>query len=333
MSPVPPPAVLRLAWASMAPEHYVKVVKEGHVGQVILGRPSKLNVMDDGFFAALHRSVTELDDDVGLRCLVVAAEGKHFTAGLDLKDAAATFCGDATATSRALFAGSLALGKIAGTAPIAPSEPGMPALRNQRLYRLIRRWQAAVSSLHAARLPVIAAVHGKCLGAGVDLVTAADIRFCTRDVEFVVKELDVGIVADLGTLHRLGGLVGRGVARELALTGRTLTADRALALGLVTQVFESRDEMLAAALACARDIAARSPLAVQGTKRVMNFAEEHPLETGLEHVALWNAAFLKSDDLVAATAAFLTKTQPAYRDHCLPAAPPPAPPGPPQVPD
>eukprot|EP00667_Euglena_gracilis_P011607 EG_transcript_11866 len=303
---------------AVAQEEYFKVTKANGVAQVIMNRPKKLNTMNDAFFDELSRSIQLCDEDPAMRCIVLSAEGKHFSAGLDLREAAAIFSQDSTLASKALFTGSLVVGKVTGTAPISPTESGMPAMRNQKLYRLIKRWQASISSLQYARLPVIAAIHGKCIGGAVDLVASADIRVCTRDAEFGVKEVNVGIVADLGTLHRIGRIVGRGLARELAFTGRSLKADRALSIGFVNEVYETPEQLLEGALRMAREIAGHSPLAVQGAKQVLNFADDHPLETGLEHVALWNSAFLKSDDLVQAVAAFLQKTKPQYRDYVLP---------------
>jgi enoyl-CoA hydratase len=296
------------------------MVKQDEMVQLILNRPDVLNVMDDGFFDALHQHMVQFDEDTALRCVVLAAEGRHFSAGLDLKAASNMFLKGASLTSKAALAGSVALGQVAGTSPTSPTESGMPAMRNQRLYRQIKRWQGSISSLQQCRLPVIAACHGQCVGSGVDLVTAADIRLCTKDTVFSVKETNVGIVADLGTLHRLGHIVGRGIARELAFTGRPLKADRALSTGFVNEVYDTKDEMMEGAMRLAQEISANSALAVQGTKHVMNFAEENSLEAGLEHVALWNSSFLKSDDLVQAMVGFLQKRPPNYSDHVVPDA-------------
>jgi enoyl-CoA hydratase len=158
----------------------------------------------------------------------------------------------------------------------------------------------------------VAPIHGYCLGGGVDLVTACDVRVACADAVFSIRETRIAIVADVGTLQRLPGIVGRGIAAELALTGDDVKADRALTIGLVNSVHENGDATVAAARALARRMADNSPLAVQGTKRVLRYCEDKSVADGLAFVAAWNAAFLASDDLKEAITAFFEKRPPSY---------------------
>jgi enoyl-CoA hydratase len=171
----------------------------------------------------------------------------------------------------------------------------------------ILRLQASVNTVAACPLPVIAAVHGYCIGGGVDLIAACDIRLASADALFSVREAKVAIVADLGSLQRLPSIIGQGHVAELAYTGKDITAARAEAIGLVNEVHTDADQVLAAARSMAAEIAANSPLAVQGTKAVLVASADRTVAEGLEYVATWNAGFLASDDLVEAMSAFMEK--------------------------
>ena len=177
------------------------------------------------------------------------------------------------------------------------------------LLGLIERLQQSITAVERCRKPVIAAVSGWCIGGGVDLITACDIRLGSRDATFSVREVKLAIVADVGTLQRLPRIVGEGHARELALTGRDIDVVEAARIGLVSRVCE---DVVAEAMALAHEIAKNSPLAVQGTKRVMNFCADHPTADGLAYVAAWNAAFMQSTDLAEALAAFMQKREPDF---------------------
>ncbi|KAJ9446638.1 Delta-3 [Diplonema papillatum] len=287
----------------------------GTVAEVALVRGAKYNVMDDRFFAELRAAFDEASATDAVRVAVLRSEGKHFSAGLDLKAAAELFFKDAGGVQKAKLAASAALGLDSSV-----TEKGMPAMRNQRLHKMILSWQAAISSLQSCRVPVIAAIQGKCIGGAVDVVTAADIRLCTKDATFSIKEAEVGIVADLGTLQRVTGIVGQGIVRELAFTGDDFTAARAERIGFVNSVHDTEAELAAAARALAVRIAARSPLAVQGTKEILNFPVDPVVRAGLHNVALHNAAFLKSDDLLRAVMAFIRKQKPKFGDYVVPAS-------------
>ena len=259
-------------------------VEEG-VAHVELARPDKLNAMDRDMFAAIGDTFRSLGRDPAVRAILLSGQGKHFTAGLDLDYASRQF---------------------------PPSDdPGRAA---EARLRHVRWLQDCFTAAEEARPPVIAAVHGGCIGAGVDLATACDIRLASADAFFQVAEVDVAITADLGTLQRLTHLVPEGIVRELAYTGRRLGAEEAARLGLVNRVEADRDAVVAAGLELARAIAAKSPLAVAGAKMSLNYSRGRTVEEGLRHVALWNAGALVSADLAAAVQGRLSKTVPEFRD-------------------
>ena len=183
---------------------------------------------------------------------------------------------------------------------------------NLEFIRMLRKWQASFTSLQKTTKPVISAIHGKCIGGGVDLITASDIRLASKDASFTIAETKLAIVADLGTLQRITRIVGRGHARELAFTSSYITAERAAAIGLVNHVYEDKEKLLLAARKMASDIAELSPLAVQGSKKMLAFAEDHTEEQSLEHVALWNTSFLRSGDLNEAIKAFMDRRKPVF---------------------
>jgi enoyl-CoA hydratase/carnithine racemase len=266
-------------------EQRVAVGREGGVAHVELARERKFNAMDGAMFEAIGETFRSLGTDSGVRCIVVSGRGRHFTAGLDLQYAATQF---------------------------PPSDdPGRAA--ESRL-RHIRKLQDAFTAIEEARPPVIAAVHGGCIGAGVDLASACDLRVASADAFFQVAEVDVAITADLGTLQRLTHFIPEGIVRELAYTGRRMAAEEAARLSLVNRLEADRESALAAALDLARTIAAKSPLAVAGAKMSLNYSRGRTVEEGLRHVALWNAGALVSADLTAAIQARLGKTEPEFRD-------------------
>jgi enoyl-CoA hydratase/carnithine racemase len=263
----------------------IAVSREGGVAHVELARESKLNAMDGEMFAAVGAAFRELGADPSVRAILLSGRGRHFTAGLDLHYAASQFPPSA--------------------------DPGRAA---EARLRHIKWLQDAFTAAEEARPPVIAAIHGGCIGAGVDMATACDIRLASADSFFQVAEVDVAITADLGTLQRLTHLIPEGVARELAYTGRRLPAEEALRLGLVNRVEADREATIAAAMELAQAIASKSPLAVAGAKMSFNYSRGRTVEEGLRHVALWNAGALVSADLTAAVRARLHKGAPQFPD-------------------
>jgi enoyl-CoA hydratase len=260
--------------------------RDGHVATLWLDRPEQRNAMGPAFWNDLPVAMAELDADPEVRAVVVAGRGRHFTSGLDLASMAGDVLGGGAEQS--------------------------PAARATRFLATVTRLQRSITSVERCSKPVVAAIHGACIGGGVDLVTACDIRLCSADATFSVRETRLAMVADVGTLQRLPRIVGRGHAAELALTGRDIDAARAKEIGLVNDVLPDVDALHAAARALAGDIAANSPLAVQGTKHVLQVCEDRTVDQGLDYVAVWNAAFLVSDDLTEAITAFFEKRPPAF---------------------
>jgi len=254
-----------------------------NVAHVELARPDRFNAMDKEMFEAIGDTFRALGRDPRVRAILLSGRGRHFTAGLDLDYASNQFA--------------------------ANPDPGRAA---EARLRHIEWLQEAFSALEAARAPVIAAIHGGCIGAGVDLASACDLRIASEDAFFQVAEVDVAITADLGTLQRLGYLIPQGVLRELAYTGRRMEAGEAARYGLVNRLEPDRDSALAAGMTLARTIAAKSPLAVAGAKKSLNHSRGRTVEEGLRDVALWNAATLVSADLTEAIGARLGKTEPTF---------------------
>jgi len=267
----------------------IRIDRHGHVAEVILNTPDKLNAMTIKFFHEIETAFQELDRDPDVRVVVIWAEGRLFTAGLDLKEAATGVLGGGSGSERSL------------------------AARNYELYRTIKDIQGCFTAVAQCRKPVIAAIHNKCIGGGLDLVTACDIRICSADASFSIYETKIAIVADVGTLQRITPIVGKGMAREMAMTGRFINAERALACGLVNEVHPDKGALLTAARALAGEIAANAPMAVQGVKAVLDFSDEHSAAEGLEYVAQWNSSFVQSNDVAEAVSAFLEKRPPVFK--------------------
>lgn len=264
----------------------LKVDIADHVAEVTLLGPGKGNAMGPDFWRELPAVFTALDADPEVRAVVLTGSGAHFSYGLDLPAMMPSW-------------GDL----LGGDALAAP---------RTRFLDQIRALQEAVTSVAACRKPVIAAVSGWCVGGGVDVIAAADVRLASAEAKFSVREVKVAIVADLGSLQRLAGIIGEGHVRELAYTGRDIDAARAERIGLVNDVYPDQAELLAAARGMAADIAANPPLVVQGTKDVLNHDRERRVADGLRHVATWNAAFLPSKDLGEAVQAFLARRPPKF---------------------
>ncbi|MEA3041170.1 MAG: enoyl-CoA hydratase [Sphingomonadales bacterium] len=253
------------------------------VAHVELAREDKLNAMDGEMFAAIGEVFRSVGTDSRVRAILLSGRGRHFSAGLDLEYAGSQFP--------------------------PTDDPGRAA---EARLRHVRWLQDAFNAVEEARAPVVAAVHGGCIGAGVDLVSACDLRLASAGAFFQIAEVDVAITADLGTLQRLGHLMPHGILRELTFTGRRMPAEEAVGYGFVNRLAGSREETIAAGLALAGAIAAKSPLAVAGAKLSLNYSRGRPVEEGLRHVAMWNAGTLVSADLTEAIGARLKKTNPKF---------------------
>jgi enoyl-CoA hydratase len=255
------------------------------VATLWLDRAEKRNALGPAFWSDLPRAMAAIESTPEVRVVVVAARGPHFTVGLDL----------------------VAMAGLAGPPTSGNGAPLSMAARARSARTEILRLQASVTAVADCPLPVIAAVHGYCIGGGVDLITACDIRLASAGALFSVRETKVAIVADLGSLQRLPPIIGKGHVAELAYTGMDITATRAESIGLVNRVSADADAVLTDARHLADEIAANSPLAVQGTKAVLAAGEGRSVAEGLDYVAAWNAGALASDDLAEAMAAFVEK--------------------------
>uniref|UniRef100_A0A665U693 Delta(3,5)-Delta(2,4)-dienoyl-CoA isomerase, mitochondrial n=1 Tax=Echeneis naucrates TaxID=173247 RepID=A0A665U693_ECHNA len=254
------------------------------VTHVELHRPEKRNAMSKAFWREMVDCFTELSRDPDCRVVLVSGAGRIFTAGIDLMDMASDVLqpqGDDTARV------------------------------SWNLRQIISKYQETFSVIEKCPKPVVVAVHGACIGGGVDLITACDIRLCTQDAWFQVKEVDIGLAADVGTLQRLPKVIGsRSLVNDLALTARKMYADEAKSCGLVSRVFADKEAMMANALEMAGEIAARSPVAVQGTKINLLYARDHSVAEGLDYMATWNMSMLQTQDVMKSAQAAMEKKSP-----------------------
>lgn len=269
----------------MAHECFDLEVADG-IAHIRLSRPDALNTFVRAFWRELPDAVADLDRSASARVIVISSTGRHFTAGIDL-------------------------GVLEDFESAPDAEPGRT---RAALMRTVEAMQATFSCLDAARLPVIAAIQGGCIGAGVDMVSACDMRYCTADAFFSIHEINIGMTADVGTFPRLPRLIPEGMVREMAYTGRRLPAVRAREIGLVNEVYDTHEAMMAAVMATAAEIAARSPLAVWGSKEMINYARDHTIADGLKHIATWQAGMFHEPDLKEGLTAQAEKRPPRYDD-------------------
>ena len=251
------------------------VTIQDHVAHIQLKRPEAMNTMVREFWNELPAIVRDIDDNARARCIVISSTGKHFCAGMDL----------------AVFAGG-------GSTSAAASQDRHVNAEAMRYH--VKTLQDAFSCLDEARMPVIAAIQGGCVGGAVDMTSACDIRYCTTDAFFVIQEINIGMTADVGTFPRLCKLIPEGWVRELAYTGRRLPAPRAREIGLVNETFDSHEEVVAHALATAREIAGKAPLAVTGSKVMINYARDHTIKDGLDYIAVWQTAMFSGPHMAEA---------------------------------
>ncbi|XP_022187912.2 LOW QUALITY PROTEIN: delta(3,5)-Delta(2,4)-dienoyl-CoA isomerase, mitochondrial [Nilaparvata lugens] len=260
-------------------------VEKPFVYHVQLQRPDKYNAMNQTMWIEIGKCFQELAYNGDCRVIILSGIGKHFTTGIDLMD----------------------MSKIA--AELADQDD--VARRCKILNKMIHLYQDSITSLEKCNKPVIGAIHGACIGGGVDLICATDIRYCTEDAWFQVKEVDIGMAADVGTLQRLPRIVGSAsFVNELAFTCRKLQASEAKESGLVSKVFNNVESLLQGAIELGVVIAEKSPVAVQGTKRNLIYSRDHTVQEGLDHIADWNQTMLQSDDFMNATVAQATKSPP-----------------------
>lgn len=252
---------------------------DGAIARVTMNRPAELNTMNKAFWTELIEVFQAIDADTAIRAVIIASTGRHFTAGLDLGMAAAS--------------------QVQG-----PSDLGRA---REAFRRHVKAMQETFNIVDRCRVPVIAVVHGGCIGGGVDFMTACDIRIGTADCFFTVQEINIAIVADVGTLQRIPHLLPQGLIRELAYTGRRFPAAEAASHGFLNSVYPDHAAALAAAHEMALVIASKSPLAITGIKQVLNYGRDHSIDDGLEYVAVWNAGMLQGDDVPNAVRAQMAK--------------------------
>ena len=255
--------------------------------EVRLNRPQRSNALNETMWQELRTAFAWVDETPAVRVAILSGAGRNFCAGIDLA----------------------MLNSIADA--LAHRDP---ARSREALRRLILDLQDCLSSIERCRKPVLAAIHGACMGGGVDLVCCCDMRYATSEAQFSVREIDVGMTADVGTLQRLPKLVGDGRARELAYTGRHVDGEEAERIGLVNRLFATPKALSDGVLKVAGTIAGKSPLAIRGTKEMLNYGRDHSVADGLNHVATWNAAMLMSMDLEEAMTAVREQRSPVFLD-------------------
>ena len=258
------------------------------IAHIRFNRPEKRNSMNEDFWTMFPKEVEELDDSGEIRALIVSSTGPHFSAGIDLS----MFKDD-----------------------IVENETDNELGRSRGYFlQQLRFLQNAVSCLEAARFPVVTAVQGGCIGGGIDLITAADIRICTKDAFFLIEEINVGLAADIGTIQRLPKIIPAGIAREWTMLGEKVSADRAKEVGLVSSLHDNHDEMMKNAFEIAEKLASKTPLAMWVTKETLNYSRDHTVKESLENVALWNAATLHKEDVMSTMMSKMQKKKPEYRN-------------------
>jgi enoyl-CoA hydratase len=255
--------------------HYFTFSTNDHIAHLVLNRPEAMNTMNPTFWRELDEVLTHIQREGTARALVISSTGKHFSAGMSLDT----------------FSNAIQMND--------QSPEGRAAI-----FDSLTDLQATFTKLESLRIPAIVAIQGGCIGGAVDMVTACCIRYATKDTFFCIQEINIGMVADVGTLQRLPKLMPEAVVKELAYTGRRLKADKALMYGLVNEVFETNDEMLAAAMQCAKEIASKPPIAIWGTKQAIHYTRDHSVEDSLKQMgwlqgAIWSNAHVR-EAIVAA---------------------------------
>ena len=258
------------------------------IAHIRFNRPEKRNSMNEDFWNLFPKEVEGLDDSGEIRALIVSSTGPHFSSGIDLN----MFKDDVVEEQ---------------------SENELGRSRGYFIQQL-KYLQNAANCLEAARFPVITAIQGGCIGGGIDLITAADIRLCTKDAFFIIEEINVGLAADIGTLQRLPKIIPAGIAREWAMMGEKVSADRAKEVGLVSSLHDNQEGMLESAFEIAEKLVSKTPLAMWVTKEVLNYSRDHSVKEGLDNVNLWNAATLHKEDVMTTMMSRMQKKKPEYKN-------------------
>ena len=262
-----------------------------HIAHIQLNRPGKLNTLVMEFWQDMVDAFAEIENTAEARVVVISSTGRHFTAGLDLN----------------------AFGSIAADRQSATD----PARIREQMRNNVREMQESFTVIEKCRLPVLVAVQGGCIGGGVDLISACDMRYCTEDAFFCIQEINIGMTADVGTLQRLPHLIPSGVVRELAYTGRRMMSAEAKEYGLVNRVHPDQESLMKDVMEMAAVIASKSPLAVHGTKEMLNYTRDHSVDDALNYMTVWQSGMFFSNDLFEAAKANAEKREPVF-DNLLP---------------
>lgn len=253
-------------------------IKE-EIAHIVLNRPEKRNNMNGAFWDELPAIIRDIDENARARVIVISSTGPHFCGGLDVS----------------MFA--------SGAVTDESTDVARRRQKGANFLNTVSIMQDSFSALEVCRLPVLAAIQGGCIGGGVDLVTACDMRYATRDAFVTIYETKIGMTADVGTFPRIVKLIPEGLVREMAYTGRRVSAEEARDMGLVNRVYDTHEDMLAGVMEIAREIAANAPLAVHGCKRAITYARDHSTQEGLEWIGMWNASMLQNDEIMEAMTA------------------------------
>lgn len=265
---------------------HFKLSIDNHIANLSFNRPEKANSLNIPAWEEMQAAFEYLDELPSIRVIILSGEGKHFSAGMDLT---------------ALMS-------------IQQFESDCEARKRGSIRKFILKIQETITSIERCRKPVLAAIHNGCIGGAVDIITACDMRYCTESAYFTIKEVDLGLVADIGTLQRLPTIINPGIVAEMAYTGRKVYGPEAKSIGLVNEVFESKEDMIEKATTIATTIAEKSPLVIQGTKEMLLYKRDHSVKDSLENMAIYNSAMLMSNDLMEAFQANIEKRKANYND-------------------
>lgn len=271
---------------------FFELIRHGAVVELTMNRPEKANGMSPEFWTELPEIMAALDADTTVRAVVLTGAGKNFTGGMDLS----------------VFQGLIGM---------LQAEPGRAAYE---MRQNVLKYQSTFNALENTRLPVIAAIHGACIGGGIDMISACDIRLASADAYFSIEEINIGMTADVGTLQRLPKAMPMGIVTELAMTGRRFTAAEAHGWYMINAIHPDAAAVRTAALEMAAEIASKSPLAIAGVKKSVTFARDHSVADGLEQIATWNGGMLRPEDLMAAMQARMAKAEAVFADLLTPSA-------------
>ncbi len=270
----------------MNSKHF-KIEIEHKIARVSFNRPEKANALHMDAWIEMQTVFETLSKADDVRVIILSGEGKHFCAGIDLE----------------LL---MSIGRL--------QEIACPGKRSEKIRNLILTLQQTITAIEKCSKPVLAAIHNGCIGGGVDIATACDMRYCTEDAYFTVKEIDLGMVADIGTLQRLPKIISPGMAAEMAYTGRKVFGPEARNIGLANHCYASKQTLMEGVMQIASTIASKSPLSIRGTKDILHYTREHSVDDALNYMSTWNAAMLLSADLTEAFTATMEKRPPKFDD-------------------